>query len=365
MKPADAGSPLFPAGVVGSLPRPIWVQQLHDPSTMDFAGTSRERLLDTAVASALALQEAAGLDVVTDGEWRRKHYTGVITETVDGVVPDPADGRVGSRGKVVRRLRRTATEVAAREVAFVRPLTSKTVKVALPSPYLLAQRMWSPELSKEAYASREAFMEALVPILSEEVAAAEAAGADIVQIDDTELGSFVDAGRRREPGWTRTAEHAVDCVNGVLAAAHSARTAVHLCRGNSKRGWRSEGGYDPLVGLMGRLVADQLVLEFAMPVAGGLRFLSDLPPRFLIGVGCVDCRRPRIDSVGDICAVVDEALRYIDAARISLNPDCGFAPGSHQDIPLDEVYRKLRNEALAAARLRATQGARVASGGRR
>ena len=97
---------------------------------------------------------------------------------------------------------------------------------------------------------------------------------------------------------------------------------------------------------------DMLMLEFAMPAAGDKRVLRELPERFDIGLGCVDCRSPHTDTPEEIAERVRQALEFVDPERITLHPDCGFAPGSAADIPMDEAYAKLRNEAVAAELLR-------------
>jgi len=88
-------------------------------------------------------------------------------------------------------------------------------------------------------------------------------------------------------------------------------------------------------------------------VAGDFAVLRQLPDDRQIGLGCVDCRGAQIDSPEAIAERVGQALRHVDAERLWLNPDCGFAPGSAADIPIDEAYAKLRNEAAAATLLRA------------
>jgi 5-methyltetrahydropteroyltriglutamate--homocysteine methyltransferase len=93
-------------------------------------------------------------------------------------------------------------------------------------------------------------------------------------------------------------------------------------------------------------------MEFTIPAAGDTRCLSDLPERFTIGLGCVDCRGEIIDSPEVIVSRVEQALRYVAEERIVLAPDCGFAPGNAADIPVDEAYAKLRNMCLAAEHLR-------------
>jgi 5-methyltetrahydropteroyltriglutamate--homocysteine methyltransferase len=97
-------------------------------------------------------------------------------------------------------------------------------------------------------------------------------------------------------------------------------------------------------------------MEFSIPVAGDLEVLRELPEDREVGVGCVDVRGEHVDTPEEIVARVEQALRHLPAERVTLNPDCGFAPGSAADIPLDEAYRKLRHEAEAARRLRERHG---------
>jgi 5-methyltetrahydropteroyltriglutamate--homocysteine methyltransferase len=94
------------------------------------------------------------------------------------------------------------------------------------------------------------------------------------------------------------------------------------------------------------------MMEFTIPAAGDMRCLADLPERFAIGLGCVDCRGEVIDSPDVIVSRVEQAMQHVAKERILLAPDCGFAPGNAADIPIDEAYAKLRNMATAARRLR-------------
>ena len=142
-------------------------------------------------------------------------------------------------------------------------------------------------------------------------------------------------------------------LNRIADGVDGIELALHLCRRNKGRaGWVGEGGLEPILPALGDLQFDMLMLEFAIPAAGDMRVLRDLPERFDLGLGCVDCRSSHIDTPDEIAARVRQALEYVAAERITLHPDCGFAPGSAADIPIDEAYSKLRNEALAADLLR-------------
>jgi 5-methyltetrahydropteroyltriglutamate--homocysteine methyltransferase len=197
-------------------------------------------------------------------------------------------------------------------------------------------------------------MRALVPVLRAELRAVKAAGVTVAQFDDPHLCLLADPRVRAEYA-DPDAEAAlcVDLLNEITAGLSGITTAVHLCRRNKGRqGWIGQGGYDPIVPFLRRLRVDQYTLEFTIPVAGDFAVLRQLPDDRQIGLGCVDCRGERVDSPEAIAGRVEQALRHVDAERVWLNPDCGFAPGSAADIPIDEAYAKLRSEAAAARLLR-------------
>ena len=97
-------------------------------------------------------------------------------------------------------------------------------------------------------------------------------------------------------------------------------------------------------------------MEFSIPVAGDVAILRQLPEDKLIGLGAVECRFEKIDTTEEIIARVEEAVKHVDPARLSLNPDCGFSPGLATGMPLEEPYLKLKNEAEASCRLREKYG---------
>src|SRR6476659_1169126 len=125
--------------------------------------------MEAAVRYAVALQEQAGIDVVTDGEWWRKSYIGVIAELAHGfeLSRNPADGRPWT--VVVEKLAPRQPGFIAREVAYIKRLTKRRIKATVPAPALLGERMWDPARSAKAYPTREACVAACVPILRREV----------------------------------------------------------------------------------------------------------------------------------------------------------------------------------------------------
>lgn len=348
---------LFPASVVGSLPRPGFVLDLINGAAPIAPGNPG---MDAAVRYAVALQEQAGLDVVTDGEWRRKSYIGVIAELVGGFTlgTNPADGRPWT--VVTERLHDPKPGFIAAEARFLRAITKRQIKVTLPSPALLGERMWDARASAKAYPNRDDFVRDCVPVLRRELELLRDIGVDIVQIDDPHLCLFVDETvRARFDDPDRAAQFAVDMVNATVDGVGGLKLALHLCRraGARVRGEHSHGGgYDLILDAVNRLKVSHLTLEFTHPGAGEAAVLKRLRADFEIGLGCVGVIPGEVDTVEQIVGRVEQALRHVAPERITLNPDCGFAPGSAARVDIDEVYLKLKHEGEAARRLRARFG---------
>ena len=346
--------PRFPASVVGSLPRPRHVRELIEKPAWDEAD---ERAMDAAVSYAISMQEFAGLDVVTDGEWRRRSYLGVIAELAYGFTLEvnPADGRPWT--VVTDKLAPKAPGFIAAEAAFLKSVARAGTKITLPAPALLGERLWDPERSRKAYPRREDFVRDCVDPLRREIELIRDVGIDIVQIDDPHLCLFVDP--RVRAGYSdpdRAADFAVDMTNALVAGFTGVKFAVHLCRraGARVRGERHyTGGYGPILAHVNRLNVQHLTLEFAAAGADEPDVLTRLRPDFELGLGVVDVAPGVKADVSAIVARVDRAIARVDATRITLNPDCGFAPGSAAKVDIDEVFLKLRAEAEAARRLRA------------
>ena len=150
------------------MPRPQYVQDLVADERNISQQPDRQRM-EAAVRSVVALQECAGLDVLTDGEWWRKSYIGVIAELAHGfeLSRNPTDGRPWTI--VVDRLAPKQPGFIAQEVAFLKQITNRQIKATLPAPALLGERMWDPQRSAKAYPTRDAFVRDCVPILRREV----------------------------------------------------------------------------------------------------------------------------------------------------------------------------------------------------
>lgn len=349
--------PLFPASIVGSIPRPLVVRELIEKPQWDATDAAT---MDAAVRFVVAMQERAGLDVVNDGEWRRRSYIGVIAELAHGFTleTNPADGRPWT--VVTETLAPKPAGFIAREAAFVKTIATVATKITLPAPALLGERLWDAERSRKAYPRREDFVRACVAPLRAEIALLADLGVEIVQIDDPHLCLFVDPDvRARHDDPDRAADFAVDMINATVAGFAGVKLAVHLCRraGARVRGEKHHAGtYGPILPQLNRLHVQHLTMEFTAAGADDLESLGRLREDFEIGLGVVDVTPGTPEAAPLIAARVERALSRIDKKRITLNPDCGFAPGSAAKVDIDEVYLKLKAEAEAARLLRKKYG---------
>jgi 5-methyltetrahydropteroyltriglutamate--homocysteine methyltransferase len=349
--------PLFPASVVGSIPRPLHVRELIDKPRWDEAD---ERTMDAAVRYVVAMQEMAGLDVVTDGEWRRRSYIGVIAELAHGFTLEinPSDGRPWTI--VTEKLAPKPPGFIAGEAKFLKSVAKAATKITLPAPALLGERLWHPQRSRGAYPKRDDFVRDCVAPLRAEIALMREIGVDIVQIDDPHLCLFVDPDVRRsfdDPD--RAADFAVDMINALVAGFTGIKFAVHLCRraGARVRGEKHHAGtYGPILPQLNRLNVQHLTMEFTAAGADDLESVARLRGDFELGLGVVDVTPGTVDDAETIAGRVERALKRVEARRITLNPDCGFAPGSAANVDIDEVYRKLSAECSAARLLRERHG---------
>jgi 5-methyltetrahydropteroyltriglutamate--homocysteine methyltransferase len=386
--------PIRPLSVmgVGSWPRPAWlVRALHERLSGRMPEDEFQRTADDAVRLAVAAQERAGVDVVTDGEQRRDNYASFVAARLDNCqlipvtdllpyVTDPEHFAEELRALDVpaERVRHPAVfgriarskPLAVHELEFARSVTQKPVKVALPGPYLLTRTMWLECVSDRAYPDRESLARDIVTVLRQEAEELLAAGAAIVQFDEPVLTEVVFArpkarrsfmcgalGERREP--KEELAFAGGLIRAVLDGLPRERVALHVCRGNWSRdeSVALSGPYTPLVPLFASLPVGTFFLELATPRAGELDPLADLPAECRIGVGVVNQKLDRVEPVGEVVARAEAAARLFGPQRVLLNPDCGFATFADSPVSSAAVAEgKLGAIAQAARVLRERYG---------
>jgi 5-methyltetrahydropteroyltriglutamate--homocysteine methyltransferase len=324
-----------------------------------------QKTLDDLVRFAIRLQEQAGLDVVSDGEWRRAHYVGEFLSRVGGFEKSRRfehQGEVKYTDVVVRRM--SATEpVFAEDARFLVAHTDRVTKFALPSPFLIAVRFWHEDYSRDAYPTVQHFMDHLSEIIAREAAAVVEAGIDIVQLDDPALTYFCDrqliAGveshderLRREWNIDTQLPPALAAINRITDGL-KAEVHLHCCHSVYKRRSDVTGDYKPILPRLAEAKVDRVNLEFAYPQTGDVSDLALLPDHLSVGMSVVDARTEQVQTVEAIEALAQAGAKVVGPQRLALNPDCGFAPGAGEPPSIDEAYEKLQRLVEAAGRLRA------------
>jgi 5-methyltetrahydropteroyltriglutamate--homocysteine methyltransferase len=386
--PAPPIPPLAVMGI-GSWPRPRWMlAAIHDHiegrlSDEEFAATAED-----ATRLAVAAQLRAGVDVVTDGEQRRDNYASFVGSRLDNcqlipltdllpLVDDPEKFQAEMRSLDVpaAQVRHPAVfgplgrsrPLAVAELESVRAVTDKPVKVALPGPYLLTRIMWMECISDRAYRSREHLAEDIVRVLREELHALLAAGAALVQLDEPVLSEVVFTGAKNTRSFMCGAlsekgdaahelQFATDLINGLTTRLPADRLALHVCRGNWTRdeAVALAGDYRPLLSAFERLTVGTLLLELCTARAGDVGILKALPSTMRLGVGVVNQKDERIESVPEILERARRAIDLVGPERVVLTPDCGFATFADNPITSPSVAEgKLRAIVEAATALRA------------
>jgi len=321
--------------------------------------------MDEFVVFAIRLQEISGLDVVSDGEWRRSHYLGELFERLGGaekIRPFQHQGETKHTTVIVRRFQ-DRDPVFAPDAAFLARHTDRCRKFALPSPYLVALRNWHEDYSTDAYPTIQHCIEHLSRILAAEARALVEAGIDIVQLDDPALTYFCDR-RLMESGQThddrlrrawdadREVPIAVEAINRI-GEGLKAEFQLHCCHSVYKRQSDVAGDYKPLLPRLGDAKIDRVNLEFAYRDTGRIDDLDLLPPHIDVGLGVLDIRGDTLQTVDEIEQIAAAGVARLAPGRIALNPDCGFAPDAGEPPTIDEAFEKLKRMVEAAARVRA------------
>jgi 5-methyltetrahydropteroyltriglutamate--homocysteine methyltransferase len=308
---------------------------------------------------------------VTDGELRRESFQIELVEAVDGFEGVTIDAwlwgnwhsdELGDKTverpevAVAQRLQRRRS-LAAEEFAYLRARTDRIAKVTLPSPTLFGN-LWSPERSRGAYPTFDAFMEDIVAILVDEVRELRRLGATYVQIDAPHYPLLIDPVWRvfyEARGWPmeRWLAHGVELDNAVIDAAPGVTFGLHLCRGNQDSRWLVAGGYDDIAApVFGAIHAERLLLEYDDERSGGFDPLTLVPDDKQVILGLVTTKGPREETEEGLEARVREAAQLIDLERLGVGTQCGFSTSVVGNaLTVDDERRKLRTIARTARRI--------------
>jgi 5-methyltetrahydropteroyltriglutamate--homocysteine methyltransferase len=378
----------FSVSGIGSWPRPRWMlSAMHDHMEGRLSEEEFQATADDAVRLVVEAQLRAGVDIITDGEQRRDSYSSFVAGILDNcqlipltdllpLVDDPEEFERELRALDVPAgdVRHPAVfgplgrslPLALHEYQFVKTLTPKPIKVALPGPYLLTRTMWMECISDRAYLSRETLAVDIVRVLREELAFLLSSGTALVQFDEPVLTEVVFTGAKTQRSFMCGAlsekgapadelAFARDLINAVVEGFPIERTAIHMCRGN----WTADestclaGNYEPLLETLRAVNVGTYFLELCTPRAGELEVLRTLPDDRRIGIGVVNQKLTTVESVNDIVSKLESAVNIFGSKRILINPDCGFATFADNPVTSSLIAeKKLANMVRAAGIMR-------------
>jgi 5-methyltetrahydropteroyltriglutamate--homocysteine methyltransferase len=354
---------IYRADHVGSLLRPDEVKQAR--ASFNEGSINAEQLKeveDNAVLAALERQKSIGIDVFTDGEYRRTGFQNDMVESVDGFIStgSPAVVRVwqgpggepeeqGTRQVVAAKLRK-ARRLTGNQAPFLMANGPGLVKVTVPSPNQFPAISFQAGITDQFYPTRSDLIRDLADIVKSEVAALADDGVAYIQLDAPRYSYYVDTkwrehlrGLGEDPDRMFMDAVAADnhCIDGVKREGLT--VALHICRGNNESKWYAEGGYEPIAEqLFGSLDVDRFLLEYDTDRAGTFEPLRFVPPGKDVVLGLVSTKLAQIESQDDLLRRIEEASQYVPMERLSLSPQCGFASTAAGNLMTqDEQWRKL------------------------
>ena len=313
---------------VGSLLRPKRLREAF----RTLSGDALRKVQDECIRDVVRLQQDCGLQVVTDGEFRRISYWEKFVRL--------------TRGLEVRDAVFTFHDAAGHESKFTAPYVSGKVgraqpitldelgfgndKITMPAPSTMHFYRFTDWGS--AYKEPEAFFRDLGKVYQAEIADLARAGCNYVQLDEVAVAILCDPAARskvkaagEDPD--RLVELYIDAINeAVKGRPPGVTVGVHVCRGNYKGMYLSEGGYDSVAEkFFGRANADHFLLEFDTPRAGGFAPLRFVPKDKGVVLGLVSSKTPVLEKMDALKRRVEEAAHYLDEERLAISPQCGFA----------------------------------------
>ncbi len=364
---------------VGSLKRSSRLiaanEAVYAPGHVAVEATERGRLDELyAVAEeearrVIQRQIDIGLDVVTDGEFRRYMFLNSLFDGITGFSSEvskarfkAADGSVieWNMQYVVDTLKQVDSP-AAREAAFMTRQTDRLYKVTFPAGSFLALPYnYKKEINGHAYESHRRLVEDAVAIEKRMIADVVAAGCRYVQLDFPVYPFLCDpdwCARMEKNGyvWKETLELAAWADREILAGLpEHVRTGLHVCRGNNQSRHVAEGALDAVAETLFSLPYDSFLIEWEDRArTGDYSALRHLPKKgdSVVVLGLISSKVPTLERQESLLRELDEAAKLVDASRLALSPQCGFASTLKGNlVSEDDQWRKLEMVAQTARR---------------
>jgi 5-methyltetrahydropteroyltriglutamate--homocysteine methyltransferase len=306
---------------------------------------------DREILRVLDMQQQVGVDVVSDGEFRRGGWASDFQEAVAGYVPgappvvlswhSPSGGPVTAEAPPVGVVSRVIGEklsqrhrLTAHESAFLKAHAAGPFKMTMPAATYVVTRGYKPGVTDKVYASRAEVLQDAARIIGDELAALAAEGVPYLQLDNPHYPDYISDDRRAE--WRALGVDAdvglgddIAADNASLARLDRSRATVgmHLCRGNGPKGqWHTAGGYERIAEqVFGGLNVDRFLLEYDSERAGGFAALRFMPRGRIVVLGLVTTKSPELESRDELLRRIEEASQYVPIEELALSPQCGFA----------------------------------------
>ncbi len=359
MRPTSG--PPFRAEHIGSLLRPpelLRAREQHAGGRLD--RSALRAIEDEAIRRVVKLQEDIGLQVITDGEFRRGTYSDSFTSAgISGVKIEMTEDQGWSKSQSHghRMARRIPTVVGriewigpqnADDLRYLKSLTARTAKITLPGPCYIHYRAGRANISREVYPDLDAFWSDLVEAYAREMRSLADAGCTYLQIDETSLVKLGDPRVRqllsdRGDDWRDLLRAYIGAVNAVVAGAPKGMTiGIHVCRSQDPS-WQADVGYDPIAEpLFNDMKVDTYFLEYDNARAGTFAPLRSVPAEKFVVLGLVASRASDVESADFLTRRIEDASRYIKLEQLGLSPQCGFSTSAAEHVAVTEDVEKAK-----------------------
>jgi 5-methyltetrahydropteroyltriglutamate--homocysteine methyltransferase len=359
--------PPFRADHVGSLLRPPELKQARaDFKSGRISVEKLKETEDSSIRKAVALQESAGLQSVTDGEFRRAFWHVDFLTGFDGIEATQgqyalkfhgeggAESETRSMMVVTGKVKRTRP-IMVPHFDFLRRNTKATAKLCIPAPTYMHMRGGRKVVNDKAYPDVEEFWSDITNAYREEIRDLGAAGCKYLQIDDVSFATLCDEGIRaqvRRDG--EDPDQLPFLYSKIISSMLENRpegmgVTMHTCRGNHASMWMAEGGYDAVAEAIFQTAVDGFFLEYDTERAGGFEPLRFLPRGKKVVLGLVSSKKAALESRDALKRRVEQASRYVPLEDLCLSPQCGFASSEvGNQLTEDDQRRKLELVAQTA-----------------
>lgn len=344
---------------VGSLLRPpelLGARSAHAAGKISLEQLRQKE--DVAIEAALGKQRALGLDVVSDGEMRRASWLTDVADAVEGFVPEkvtlewkgPGGASEGSTAQVAGAKLRKVRKLTEHELPLLKHSALKPYKITLPAPSNFVLASYKAGVTDAFYPTHADLLRDVVEIIGDEVQWLVSEGVRYIQFDAPYYSHYLDPGTRerlKASGFDPDEElaRAIAGDNAALQDVPRSKVtaALHICRGNSRSRWYTEGGYDAIAEkLFGSMEVDTFLLEYDTERAGGFEPLRLVPRNKMVVLGLITTKEPKLESPDELRRRIDEAARYVPLENLALSPQCGFASVAAGNLlSIDDQWRKL------------------------